>query len=398
MSADPNARFRLGAPAVGALASVALAAAGAVVLLKLRFDPHAASLAALAAAIALAPLIVGLRGTRRSKALQLVAALLVTFAALDGEAGVLFRPHVEVAGGGDFLARDPLLGFGPRPGAHARVHWTLGGRTLYDASYGIGPDGFRLTRSNPAPDADTTVFLGDSYTFGDGLNDADTLSGQYADARQGRERVIDAAFSGYGTHQALRLLQSDRLDHALGAGRRTFIYPMIEEHLERLAGKSPWEWFGTPRYGLDHGGVRYLGPFYPGLDGVVQGLAWRSVLFTMLANQPTREPMTGSTELFGAMAAETRRLAQTRYGGRFIVLLWDEPMLRDAQTPGRARRRAARVDAIAAELARRGVETLRISTLIPDYPRRMAEYVIPVSGHPSAALNRRLALELSRRL
>ena len=342
-----------------AIVAGALAAAGAAVLYRLRFDPNIAAFTAVAAALALAPLAMR---------------------------------------AGRFIVADPLLGYGPRPSARAWVRWSRAGKVIYDARYTIGPDGFRLTRSSPAPDAPSVVFLGDSYTYGDGLNDQDTLPQQYADAAGGRARVIDAAFSGYGTHQVLRLLQSGRLDGRLGSGPRTFVYPMIEEHLRRLDGRGGLEWMGTPHYDLIRDAPRLVGPFHPGLEGVALGIASGSALFGALGNQAMLEPSPESPRLFGAMVQQAQQLARARYGAGFVVLLWDEPILRDAGDPARARRRAAAVERIAAEMTRRGVRFWRVSALIPHYAAHMAAYVIPGSGHPSALLNRRLAAALSRRL
>ena len=382
-----------------ALASLVVGVVCGALLFQLRLSPNIASLIALAAAVTLAPLAIGSGRTALGRGLGLAAALLAVFAVLDGEAALLFRPKIMLEGGsGRFIVPDPLLGYAPRPGARARVKWGRAGKVIYDARYTIGPDGFRLTRSSPDPAADTTVFLGDSYTYGDGLNDADALPQQYAAVGGYRRRVIDAAFSGYGTHQVLRLLQSDRLDGRLGAGRRTFIYPMIEEHLRRLDGLGPLEWMGTPHYVLDNGRPRFVGPYHPGMEGVLQGMASSSALVTALTNQSMLEPSVQSPELFGAMAKEVQGLARARYGADFLVLLWDEPILRDEGDPNRAGRRAAMVDRIAAELSRRGVPFWRISSLIPDYREHMAAYIIQGSGHPSAALNHRLAIELSRRL
>ena len=333
------------------------------------------------------------------RALWILAALLVTLAALDWEAGALLRPRVVVNGRpGGLVVRDPLLGFAPRPASVVRVELGAPDRPVYRAVYTIDPGGFRLTRGSAEPGADTAVFLGDSYTFGDGLNDPDTLPQQYSAARGYRDRVVDAAFSGYGAHQVLRLLQSDRLDGRLGGGRRTFIYPVIEEHVRRIEGRASWDWWGTPRYRLEGGGVRYAGRFHQDLLGRLQAPWWTSALGMALGNNGMLEPRPESTALFGAMVQASRRIARDRFGADFVVVLWDEPILRDAHDPGRARRRVAMVERIAAELTRRGVRFWRVSQLVPDYPARMAAYVIPSNGHPSALMNRRLAAALAARL
>ena len=333
------------------------------------------------------------------RALWIVAAVLIAAGALDWEAGALLRPRVLVGGRpGGFVVKDSLLGFAPKPKSLVRVELGAGGRLIYRAVYTIDSAGFRLTRGSLDPKADTAVFLGDSYTFGDGLNDQDALPQQYSAARGYRDRVLNAAFSGYGTHQALRLLQSDRLAGRLGQGRRTFIYPVIEEHVRRIEGRAPWDWWGTPQFRLERGQVRYAGRYHQDLAGRLQA-PWRtSALGMALGNNAMLEPRPESTALFGAMVQQAQRTARDRFGADLVVVLWDEPILRDAHDVGRARRRAAMVERIATELTRRGVRFWRISQLIPDYPARMGAYVIPSNGHPSALLNRRLAAALAARL
>jgi len=97
------------------------------------------------------------------------------------------------------------------------------------------------------------------------------------------------------------------------------------------------------------------------------------------------------------MVQEAQQVVRQRYRGRFLTLLWDEPLLSDSRDPARARRRAALVQQMALELERRGVPFMRVSALIPDYRAHMSAYVIAGNGHPSAQLTRRLAQALATR-
>lgn len=363
----------------------------------LRGSPDIASYAAGAGAIVLAPLIAWRRRGVVRIALWTVASLLAVFALASAETAVLKRPHVEIDGRSSRLVvPDPLLGYRPRPNSRATLSLGHSGKGAFRAVYTIDRDGFRQTSGAQSGDADTTVFLGDSYTFGDALNDQDALPQQYSAAKRFRDRVLNTAFSGYGTHQVLRLLQSHRLDRRLGAGRRTFIYLVIDEHLRRIEGRAPTDWLGTPHFALAGPSVRYVGRYHSGLGPVARLLA-ESVLPVAVGNALMIEPKAQSTELFGAMLQEAQRIVQQRYRGRLLILLWDEPLLLDKGAPGRGQRRAALTDRMAQELAGRGVPYVRVSQLIPDYPAHMSDYAIAGNGHPTAALNRRLALALAQR-
>ena len=362
-------------------------------------SPFIASYALVAIAIVLAFLAGAARGRRRAGGLWLAISCLVALAALDAEVSILFWPKITLEGhAGPFIVADPLLGYGPRPGVSAKVTWRRLGRVIYQARYTIDGQGFRATRGSLEPAAPTTVFLGDSYTFGDGLNDADTLPAQYAAATAYRHRVINAAFSGYGTNQVLALVDSGRLTKDLTAGPRLFIYPATDEHLRRIDGRSPLHRVGTPHYALVGGRLVFVGPFHPGLGGRLVDLASKSAIVASLRDLALAAPSQQGAALFGAMVARAQAATRLRYNADFLVLLWDEPVWQDGGDPGRARQRAAAVAAMGAEMAKRGVPFLKVSTLIPDYRAHMDAYVIAGSGHPSARLNRRLAFALARTL
>ncbi len=388
------ARFR---PSASTIVFAGLAIGGAAALAALGCNSPA-SYAALAVAFIVAVLLALSRERRLSLALGAVASLLLVFATVDAESALLLRPHVAIGGRPvSLIERDPLLGYRPRPGVRATLSLDRFGKEIYRSVYTIDADGFRLTRGGRAGAVDTTVFLGDSYTFGDGLDDQDTLPQQFAVARGLHDKVINTAFSGYGTHQVLRLLQSGRLDGRLGSGRRSFIYLVIDEHLRRIEGRAPTDWMGTPHFELDGPSVRYVGPYYPGPGGLLTRLLPNSALMIAIGNAFMIEPKAQSTQLFGAMVQEAQRIVQQRYRGRLLIVLWDEPLLLDKGAPDRSRRRAALTDRIAQELSGRGVPYVRVSQLIPDYRAHMSDYAIAGNGHPSAALNRRLALALAQR-
>jgi len=382
-----------------AMITCGLALAAAAMLVLLRSSPHIASFVAVALAAVAAPQIAWSTGKLRKRVLYAAIATLLVFAAVDAEIAILLRPSVTIDGRpSSLIVRDALLGYRPRPNSQAVLELDRFGKVVYRAAYTIDSNGFRATRGAEGPTADTVVFLGDSYTFGDALADQDTLPQQVSAALGYRDRVINAAFSGYGTHQVLRLMQSGRLDPLVGTGRRTFVYLAIDEHLRRIDGRAPGDWLGTPHYVLAGDAAHFVGPYYPGLAGQWMRLMSESALAVAIGNSLMVEPTAQPTQLFGAMTGEAQQIVRKRYQGRFLMLLWDEPLLSDSRDPARARRRAALIEQMALELGRRKVDFLRVSALIPDYPAHMSDYVIAGNGHPSAQLTHRLAQALAPRL
>src|SRR4029079_4913175 len=95
----------------------------------------------------------------------------------------------------------------------------------------------RMTKGG-GPDADTYLFFGDSYTFGHGIGDEDTLPVRFSAATEYRFTVVNLAFHGYAPNQMLRLLEKGSVDRvATGRVRRAF-YGLIADHPNRLVGKD----------------------------------------------------------------------------------------------------------------------------------------------------------------
>ena len=336
---------------------------------------------------------------RRWRLAGLILSSLMCLAALDVEVSLLFFPKITLQrGGGSYILSDPLLGYGPRPDARARVTWKRFGWVIYDAHYGIDGLGRRLTQGAVDPEAHTVVFVGDSYTFGDGLNDAEALPQQYSQARGYRDRVINAAFSGYGPGQVLRLIDSARVSPQLGKGPRLFIYAAIDAQLGRLDPNALLHRPGDPLYRLEGQALRHAGTFHPGPQGALLTLAGKSAIVRGLRDLTLAAPSRSNAPLFGAVTQAAQAAARRRFGAAFLVVLWDEPVWQDGGNPVRASQRTAAVKAMADEMSRRGVAYVRVSALVPDYRVHRSDYVLAGSGHPSAALNRRLAAALAQRL
>lgn len=113
------------------------------------------------------------------------------------------------------------FGSQPRPGVFESRKVTGDGSIVYQATYTIGSDGFRQTPIHgwDLRSADTTApakprvnFLGDSFTFGEGLNDNQTMAYFYGALSQKQGKPVwvkNYGVHGWGMHQALAILQSD---------------------------------------------------------------------------------------------------------------------------------------------------------------------------------------------
>ena len=188
-----------------------------------------------------------LRGGARD--LILVAAALVLGLSLLEAAALILEPKRLVTVGPGFWGPRRELGWGPQgPGRfHAERVDQRNGAVIYSADYTIDAHLRRLTRSCETGPA--VVFFGCSFTFGDGVNDADTMPQAFADLFDGRQRVLNLGFEAYGPQHFLRALQIGLFDSEIGPQPALFVFLTAPWHAERTSCKAPFT-LDAPRYAL----------------------------------------------------------------------------------------------------------------------------------------------------
>jgi hypothetical protein len=111
------------------------------------------------------------------------------------------------------------FGSQPKPGVFESRKLAGDGSVVYTATYTIGPDGFRetpqygWTPQEALTGARSRInFLGDSFTFGEGLNDNQTMEYFFGSLSQKQGQAVwvkNYGVHGWGMHQSLAILQSD---------------------------------------------------------------------------------------------------------------------------------------------------------------------------------------------
>jgi hypothetical protein len=276
-----------------------------------------------------------------------------------------------------FTRSDDDLGYAPIPGARVRARRSAGEATLYDVTYSIDSGGLRVTPGDP--DAPAVVFFGCSFIFGEGLNDAQTLPSQFSTALGARLNVLNAGFQGYGPHQMLRALETDRLRERVPGGVARVVYLAVGDQVRRSAGNAPWDASG-PRYDLDGTSVRFVGRFHSRFTALMLRIANRMTIAGLLADSGSDTPSEEDRERFVRIVARSAEVVRERWHAPFTVLFWDDGPLAEDLIP--------RLDA-------RGIEIVRVSTIIP--PGELPRLVIPVDHHPGPGATRTLADALAAR-
>jgi hypothetical protein len=215
------------------------------------------------------------------------------------------------------------------------------------------------------------------------VNDEETLPSQFSAALDHRANVVNLGFRGYGPHQMLRILETDRARSLVHAPVRQVIYEAISDHPRRAAGHVNWDRFG-PSYALTSTGVRYDDAFHGRLSGTLLGVAMRSaVLNAVLDRTVFRATMSDEDiERYGRIVERSALLAREKFGAGFTTVYWDDDS--DAGRRVLARLRATKLPLVL------------VSDIIPG--SQWMYLVLPYDGHPTGEANRRLAAGLVERL
>lgn len=252
-----------------------------------------------------------LRGGWRNSFVVLAS---LAFGLFVGEAAAnALEPKVSVEMTRGWSVRQPEIGWGPEHAGrfHARKSDPKTGAIIYEADYTIDS---RLLRQTLSGDNEPTiVFFGDSYTFGDGVNDDETLPQIFSDSLQRKQRVLNLAFTGYGPQQFLRELEIGRFQDVIGPKPRLFIFMTAPWHAERTACKAYWTPH-APLYAIENDKVVYKGACNEGLS-----LWWRewlenTSLYRMLIEPYRHKIDHDDVELYIRTLLAAVSLAKEKYG------------------------------------------------------------------------------------
>lgn len=240
-----------------------------------------------------------------------LCAIEVVALIFDPKLPILIRPN-------GFVVRDPVFGWGPgSPGAYREKMVDANtGRTIYDATYTLGND--RLRKTVSSDHGPTIAFVGDSYTFGISVNDADTMPQAFADLTNRKIRVLNLAFEAYSPQQFLRAMETGAFDKIVGPDLRAFVLLTAPWHSERVACEADYV-AGAPSYVLRNGNPVYAGVCFehgrPWIEGVLSHVALLRTLskrYSVVTG--------GDIQLYIAEILKAAALAKQRYHVPTIIL------------------------------------------------------------------------------
>ena len=260
-----------------------------------------------------------------------------------------------------FMIADADLGYAASREARA-VRATLSnnaGKTIYDVTYTLDDKGLRVTpiAHSVGP---RVLFFGCSFTFGEGVDDHDTMPAQFS--RLTGRPVRNFGFPGYGPHQFLRTLET-KFTSQPGHAPIWSVYTLLPDHVDRAAGRSPWETNG-PSYLVGQDGMAHFNGQFPSPDAPttlasrLMHLLPSSSLYRAIENRfaPFRASEGADRERVVAIL----KTAHRRLAGRLLVVLWDA-LPKSSQTSAERERAAWLGDA----LQKSGIPLLAVSQTHP---------------------------------
>jgi len=285
---------------------------------------------------------------------------------------------------------DPDLGYRLRPGDQVMAREASGEKVVFDVTYTIDANGYRVVPAAPMAAPCRVLFFGDSFTFGWGLPDDQTIPNQFMMASKGRYSGYNLSISGYGPHQMLRLLETGRVERLIGEGPvHLVVYQGLHAHVARAAGRTSWDLRG-PRYALGGEGVTYVEPFHRDASAaLLRLLLHNSEIFTFLHRflLAVDLPRAEDVPLYMAILKQTKREVERRYGqGAFVIVFW--------QTQDEVEESG--LDLLS-EFAKAGLDAIPVSRILPDLDTNRAAYAFPPRDlHPNKIAAQQIAQFLAR--
>ncbi|MDQ6867775.1 MAG: SGNH/GDSL hydrolase family protein [Pseudomonadota bacterium] len=275
--------------------------------------------------LALAGLASRLRGKLRD-GFVVLASLAFGLCMIEATATILetkVAPPAVVTNG--LKVPQPIIGWGPEhPGRfHAERTTLKSGVLMFSADYTIDSNLLRETHS--VETGPTIVFFGDSYTFGEGLNDAETLPQIFADLLGRKQRVLNLAFSAYGPQQFLAELRTGRFDGVIGAQPQLFIFMTGAWHTSRTACKLSWA-APLPRYALENGQLALKGDCYEGLNMWLRAWLEKAASYRLFIEPYRNKISHDDVDLYIRIVLAAVNLAKEKYGVVTLIpyVAWPE--------------------------------------------------------------------------
>lgn len=273
---------------------------------------------------------------------------------------------------------DPILGSRFTPNIQSTSTLYRGSTLIHKATYSFDRAG-RRSCSPIMPNAKRhAIFFGGSITFGEGVQDGDTLPSRTQQLLNGEYAAYNYGKGGWGTGQMLTLLGQKDFSDNIPYSKGFAVYVFIGDHIYRTTGKFRYVsyWPEYQIYGLDKNGV-LKGPFRWDSDlRMSRWIKWMrfldktSVTMHYFAKRDWFHPIPSETavEVTARVIHAAKAEYKSQFDGEFYVLIWPRLGLSDKLN-----------NLFLNKLNEKNINIIQI----PPYPDKEGTRIHPLDQHPS---------------
>ena len=334
----------------------------------------------------------------------------------------------------DIIAPHEILGFAPKINASQHEVFKVDDEIVYDVYYNTDENGLRVTTDTNTNYKKCLHFYGGSFTFGNGLDNHQTLPSYLAKALKSQEiSVINYGISGGGAHTMLARLEFNLDSYIWDKCRENVVfYIAIPHHIYRTFGV-----YGGPKYVLkDHKAI-YSGKFTQREKDLLWEIGKRdTTIMRRITNQLDKSFIyeifvdkniksstllediryhngyfsnpnllhlntTTDLDLYFTILSQILDFLDQKYNTELIVILWDNDM--------HAEFLDKYDEAIKTFLSNNHIRFYTLSEIIPDYPKDLdrvknvdlehfAYRISRWDTHPNALANELIAKFLAHKI
>lgn len=277
-----------------------------------------------------------------------------------------------------------FLGYAPTRNEKISAAKYYKDEVVFNAEYTIDTNGLRISPPNDIlKNKGCILFFGDSFTFGVGVSDTESMPYQTGIKSGGEYKIYNFGFGGYGPHQMLSELEHGIVKKIVSCQGTIYgIYQAIPDHINRAAGLSFWDYYG-PRYILGtNGAVKFAGNFSDEkLPKIIVKYLNKSIIYRDIIGNRRYFDREKDIALYIGIVNSARKSFESQYPeGKFHIIFWDNRSGTDEK-----QWKTSEWNYILKELQKTGVNLHPVSKIIPDYPYKRLKYDLsPYDTHPNA--------------
>jgi hypothetical protein len=278
------------------------------------------------------------------------------------------------------------------------------GEKIYDVIYTMDANGLRISPPYSPPakgNKRCMLFFGDSYTFGWGLSDQDTMPYRVGIKAAPKYGVYNLAFLTHGPHQLLATIEHNLVSKAVSCAPneiKYIIYQTTPDHVRRAAGlRDKVDLHHGPQYALTTDGqLIYQGQIGDDVSAkrkIVRTLSKSSLYRKMVGGNVlyTRAYSDDDLALYLAIVDSVGTRLKTAYPkSEFHILFWGTDSLD---------KKGKLAEAMINGLNKKGLTIHRINDILPGADQYKEEFFLGgFDLHPNPAANDRIADYVVRKI